>query len=91
MVEAEPDGQSPKFLKEAQEAVDSGFRTWGRAWYEYGPDGRAEIHCEEGSCTFHFQSGCINPEPIIEDNCLMSSSCASYKPRIIEPQDIQME
>lgn len=90
MVEADFPGEPPQFLKEVQKVIDSGFETWGMVWYVWGQDGEVRIHCEEGSCTFHLEGSCRNPEPVIEDDCFMSSSCASYEPKIIDPQDIQI-
>lgn len=90
MVEADFPDKLPQFLQEAQQVAGSCFEIKGIAWYEWDPRGKSRIHCEEGSCTFHLEGSCINPEPIIEDDCPQSSSCASYQPQIIDPQDIQI-
>ena len=37
------------------------------------------VDCEEPSCRFHFEGGCVNPEVMIQDDCYEDSYCLTYE------------
>lgn len=42
-------------------------------------NGEKGVICEEGSCRFHFEDGCVNPDVLINDDCADDSYCLSYE------------
>lgn len=41
--------------------------------------GKKGVICEEPSCMFHFDDGCVNPDVLIEDDCAVNSYCLTYE------------
>ena len=48
------------------------------AYILYGALG-SEIVCGEPSCKYHFDCGCTNEEPVIQDDCFEDSWCMTYE------------